>query len=96
MEPGVASLLLVYGPLGIMTLLSMIVAVTLYRDGKAEQVRHKAEMDTMVERHVAKAETWMQQYNDLAKSMSAVLESMSKRYGAERSGPDHRRDDVRR
>jgi hypothetical protein len=31
------------------------------------------------ERYIAKAETWMQQYHELAKSMNAVLESFTKR-----------------
>lgn len=80
MEPSITSALLVYGPLGIMTLVSMLVAAKLYRDRETERAAHRAELEKLQERHVTKAETWMGQYQELAKSLNTVLESISKRY----------------
>lgn len=45
---------------------------------KLNEEHHRALVE-WENRYVAKAETWMQQYHELAKSMNAVLESFTKK-----------------
>lgn len=88
----VTSTLLVYGPLGVITLLAIFVAVQkdreLTKDRKSFLDKqeclakaHKEEMHSLEERYVTKAESWMQQYHELAHSMNAVAEALSKKRG---------------
>ena len=79
METKIAAALLVYGPLGVVALVSMWVAVRLYRDREAERALHKQELKDFEQRYIGKAETWMEKYHELAKSLKDVLESISKR-----------------
>ena len=87
----------VYGPLGILALVGMLVALHLFRvltaerEARAAEVKelnaenrklneeHKRALVEWENRYIAKAETWMQQYHELAKSMNAVLESLTKK-----------------
>ena len=98
MDPGTLSgVLLVYGPLGLMALVSMLIAIKLYKDREADRVKHdeaikalraemaeereraKADMEKFQERHIVKAESWMEKYWEISKAQTAVLESFSKR-----------------
>ena len=90
MEEVVTAKLVVYGPLGILALVGLVAAVWMFRLVIAERKAHTVEVQKLneenrkaliawEERYIAKAETWMQQYHELAKSMNAVLESLTKR-----------------
>lgn len=92
MDPAISSALLVYGPLGLFALVACLVAVRLYRDREKERGEHRAEMKVMEDRLIAKSESWMEKYHELAKSMNALLESMAKRYAEQQQ----LRDDLRR
>ena len=72
--------LVVYGPLGIMAAVASLVAAKLYLDLKAERKAHEKTTADWMERHVTKAETWMTRYNELSKSIGAVIESLERRY----------------
>lgn len=82
MEPTlvVAKALLVYGPLGIFCVISLATSIKLYRDLQSERRTHAAEIHELQDRYIAKAETWMEKYHELAKSLNDVLESIAKRY----------------
>ena len=90
MEEVVTAKLVVYGPLGILALVGLVAAYWMFRIVTAERKAHAVEVQKLneenrkaliawEERYIAKAETWMQQYHELAKSMNAVLESLTKR-----------------
>lgn len=83
MEQSVAQILIVYGPLGVMTLVAMLVSRKLYLDHEADRKKHAEEIEKLQERIVAKAETWMTKYHELANSLHIVLESMTKRYDSQ-------------
>lgn len=91
----VAGKLIVYGPLGIITLLMIIVTIQLYRDREAdrkahtaqlaaERAEHTAQMKVMEDKYVTKAESWMQKYHDLADAQNKVLDSLTRRSERER------------
>lgn len=42
---------------------------------------HKEEMKALEERYITKAETWMQQYHDLAKAGFEIADAQERRYG---------------
>jgi hypothetical protein len=42
---------------------------------------HKQEQDALMERHISKAETWVEKGNELANNLHKVLEALSKRKG---------------
>ncbi len=42
---------------------------------------HKEEMKALEERYITKAETWMQQYHDLAKTLAEIADAQERRYG---------------
>jgi hypothetical protein len=90
MNEVVTAKLVVYGPLGILALVGLTAAVWMFRLVIAERKAHAEEVRSLneenkkslmawEERYISKAETWMQQYHELAKSMNAVLESFTKR-----------------
>lgn len=72
--------LVVYGPLGVMAVVAMLVAGKLYLDLKAERKAHAKTISEWTERHVIKAESWMGKYFDLAQAINAVIESLERRY----------------
>lgn len=72
--------LTVYGPLGIMTVASMVVAGKLWLELKAERRAHQKTASEWTERHVTKAETWMGKYFELSQAVNAVIESLERRY----------------
>ncbi len=91
MESSISNAFLVYGPLGLVALISLLAAVRFYRDKEAatkehaetlatERDQHTTEMRVMEERYFTKAETWMEKNHELAASINQVLESISKRY----------------
>lgn len=108
--PDLSSILVVYGPLGILSLLACLVAAKLYRDGKDEREVHtkalaalnekheeelataRADMAKLEERYIAKTETQIEKYHQLAESLNRVVESALKRYprqsGGSHGGPD--------
>jgi len=91
MEATIAKAFLVYGPLGLICLISLLVTWRLYRDITAERDRHVKEMNAsrdqhaqemrnLEERYITKAETWMEKNHELAQSINQVLASISKRF----------------
>ncbi len=75
----ISKALLVYGPLGIIALVSMYIAVRMYRDLIAERKSHAEDMHAFQDRYITKAESWMQQYYELQKRMTDLVEAMSMR-----------------
>jgi hypothetical protein len=84
MADQIAAGLLVYGPLGIISLISLMAAWKLYRDREADRARYVEAQKEWEARYVTKAETWMMQYHELAKSMNAVVEALNRRYVSRR------------
>lgn len=92
MEPtSIAKSLLVYGPLGVICVISLYVVCKLYRDSQADRVafssklellmaNHAKEISELQERYINKAETWMEKYHELVKSLDAVLQSITQRF----------------
>ncbi len=81
--PDLGSALLIYGPLGISTFSVGWAALKLYRDRERERAEHAKELAELYIRAVGKAETWMEKYHDLSKSLNDVLESIERRFGRE-------------
>ena len=88
----IVKVLLQSGLLGAVTLIALLAARKLYLDlansRKAFDERidklhteHKAEMKALEERYITKAETWMQQYHDLAKTLAEIADAQERRYG---------------
>lgn len=84
--PEISKILIVYGPLGVLALLAIYVAIRLYRDREADRVKYELAMkeerekyDALEERHITKSEGWMERYHELAQSMKQLLESVTKR-----------------
>jgi predicted transcriptional regulator len=94
-ETALAKAFLVYGPLGLICIIMLLIAWRLYRDLTTERASHTKEMNTERERHaqemreleeryITKAETWMDKNHELAKSINQVLDSVSRRYEGRR------------
>jgi len=86
----VATKLIVYGPLGIFCFLLMLAVIYLYREKEKQSTQHqldtkqltesyKEELNALMQRHIAKAETWVDKGNELATNLHAVLESFTRR-----------------
>ena len=75
----ISKALLVYGPLGILALVATAIAVRMYRDLVAERKSHADDMHAFQDRYITKAESWMQQYYELQKRMTDLVEAMSTR-----------------
>ena len=71
----IAEGLLVYGPLGIIALVSMITTLRLYRDLTVERDRNRASEAALVERFVSKAESWTTRYHELAESLDTSIQA---------------------
>lgn len=71
----IADGLLVYGPLGIISLVAMVTTLRLYRDLFVERDRNRAAEAALVERFVSKAESWTTRYHELAEAQVKSLES---------------------
>lgn len=84
--------LVVWGPLGVLALVAITAAVKLYRDREKERKEHAQEMRTLEERYIAKAETWMEKYQDFSKATTQVVDAAMRRYRRD-SGGDHGRQD---
>lgn len=80
----IANAILVYGPLGVIAFLAIIVAVQKDREltkernsflSKQEELmaNHQKEMQALEERYVTKAETWMNKYHELAMSQNSTI-----------------------
>lgn len=87
----IASQLFLYGPLGVICVILLGGCVYLYlqkdkreREYQAEirqlQDRHRDELKIMMERHIAKSETWNDKYSQMVGQMQAVVESLEKRF----------------
>jgi hypothetical protein len=74
----IAAGLLVYGPLGIIALVSMLTTLRLYRDLSVERERNRAAENALVERFVAKAESWTTRYHELAEAQVVLMERVEK------------------
>lgn len=86
-ELKIASALLIYGPLGIMCLLFIIIAIrkdmqlTKERERHDKTIleltdKHKVEMHALEERYVTKAETWVAKHQELATSQDETIKSL--------------------
>ncbi len=69
--------LISYGALGVVALAAIASSVYLYRDAKAERDRNRTAETALMERHVAKAETWTTRYHELAESQVKSLDANS-------------------
>jgi len=85
-----AKALISYGALGVVALAAIAAAVGLYRDAKVERERnrvverelhekYRAEHTAIIDRHVAKSETWNTRYHELAEAQVKVLERIEER-----------------
>ena len=74
----IAAGLLVYGPLGIIALVSMITTLRMYRDLATERERNRAAESALVERFVSKAESWTTRYHELAEAQVVLMERVEK------------------
>jgi len=81
MNEKVVDFLLTQGLLGIIALILMWVVLRLYSDREKERAAHKLELRNFEDRYISKAETWMEKYHELAKSLNTVLESITRRRG---------------
>lgn len=70
-----AKALISYGALGVVALAAIAAAVYLYRDAKAERERNRAAEAALVDRFVAKAESWTTRYHELAESQVKSLDA---------------------
>lgn len=68
--------LLVYGPLGIMTMISIIVAVVLFKLLIKERAAHDKEMQALSEKFIEKSEIWMSKYNEQAMSQDVTIKAL--------------------
>jgi len=71
----VAQTFLDKGLLGVVCLMAIGVACFFYREKRKIEKRN----DELVERHLAKAEKWIEKYNEHARDMRTVLDSLSRR-----------------
>jgi Tfp pilus assembly protein PilN len=83
----IASAILVYGPLGVIAFLAIMVAVrkdmelTKERQAfltKQEELmsKHQVELQSLEERFISKSETWMTKYHELATSQNATITAL--------------------
>lgn len=81
-----------YGLLGVVSALSIAIAVSKDRQLTKERLQymekleakdkaHADEMHALEERYITKAETWMAKYHELMGSMNEVMEQLTKRVG---------------
>jgi len=86
-----AESLLVYGPLGVISCASLFIAVFKDRQltkerqeflAKLEELNHKhqEEMQSLEERYITKAETWMTKYHEISVAQASVLEALTKKH----------------
>jgi hypothetical protein len=77
----------IYGPLGVMVI--VFAAAAAYKDKqltqerancdnekRAMQDKHEAEMKTLTERYIAKADTWVAKYQDLGEAQDATNKAL--------------------
>lgn len=84
--PEISKILIVYGPLGVLALLAIYVAIRLYRDREADRAKYAQDLkeerekyDELELRLISKSEAWMERYHELAQGMKQLLESVTKR-----------------
>lgn len=78
MEPDLVTSLVIYGPLGIMTLVSMLITRKLYDDKQAQSDAHKKELQDLAQRYIERVEAWAEKNHELVRSMNNVLDSFQK------------------
>lgn len=71
--------LLVNGPLGLVCLILLYAVRHLYKALENERAQHREEIKALMERHIGKAETWVEKGHELANSLNSVLTSLAKR-----------------
>lgn len=71
--------LLLYGPLGIICIILLLAVIYLQRRNEKQEERHRLEMNTLMERHMTKAETFVTKIHELGDRQASVLESLVKR-----------------
>jgi len=87
----ISSQLFLHGPLGILCVVLLGACVYLYlnkdkreREYQAEirqlQEAHREELKVMMERHIAKSDSWNDKYSQMAGQFNAVVESLEKRF----------------
>ena len=63
------------GLLGVICLLAVCVACFFYREKRKAELRERE----LYERHLVKAEKWIEKYNEHARDMRTVMDSLSRR-----------------
>lgn len=63
------------GLLGVVALISLGVACFFYREKRLADKRN----EELLERHLTKAEKWIEKYNEHARDMRTVLDSLTRR-----------------
>jgi hypothetical protein len=79
MEVTLTEVLTVYGPLGILSLLTTVAAIKLYRDKNAAEERHRDEMTTMVAREIERSTTIVDRYHAFAEKLHDVADRLERR-----------------
>lgn len=90
MDVSLTEALTVYGPLGILALVSMLAAGHMFRVLIKEREKHnqqfealtkdhRAEMKAMLDRHIETTTTQITRYHDLADKLHAVIDSIARR-----------------
>lgn len=70
--------LLAHGPLGLLCLLLLYAVVHLYKKQREMEEKYRADLNALVDRYVAKAETWVEKGTELASNLNKVLESITR------------------
>lgn len=82
-----AAHLFLYGPLGILCLVLLRGVIVLYKAKERQakefqekiaelQKAHQDEMTAMVQRHIGKAETWVEKGNELASNLTGLVKNL--------------------
>lgn len=81
--------LLRYGPQGLINLILLYAVIHLYKANRQQDKEHREEMakkdkehrdevDALVQRHMGKAETWIEKGHEHAQRLNTFLETVSK------------------
>lgn len=74
-----------YGVLGLVCAVQMFVIVKLYKDREAEREARRVAEEAFRDRLMTKAETWVEKYTELARSITTVLDSLQRKLDEQRA-----------
>lgn len=69
---------LVWGPLGIIALAALYAVRAMYVRQERRDEAHRQEMKALYERHIEKAEKWVEKNHEAAENWARLLESIEK------------------